>query len=341
MKDYTVYTQIQQLKRQGFKQAYVARTLSIHRQTVKKYWDMPVDDFEMKTYAVNRTKLLENYESIILQWLVDYPAMKAAQICDWLKERCKASFNERTVRRYVKFLREKHNIKKEIIQRDYEAIEDPPMGEQLQLDFGEKRMLSVTGTYIKVRCAAFALSNSRQKYLIFQQHPFRAFELVNALKKCFCFYGGMPREIVIDQDKVMTVSENYGDIIHTYEFEKFKQECKFDVYLCRKSDPESKGRIENVVNYVKGNFLENRIYVDDKILNDDAFKWLDRTGNAKVHGTTHMIPAEVFKKEREFLRPLPDLQVENKPNIQRMVRKDNTILYQSNRYSVPLGTYAT
>jgi len=32
-----------------------------------------------------------------------------------------------------------------------------------------------------------------------------------------------------------------GDIIHTFEFEKFRQECKFKVYLCRAADPESKG----------------------------------------------------------------------------------------------------
>jgi len=41
--------------------------------------------------------------------------------------------------------------------------------------------------------------------------------------------GGVPKELIFDQDKLMTVSENYGDIIYTYEFEKFKQAMGFTV----------------------------------------------------------------------------------------------------------------
>lgn len=47
----------------------------------------------------------------------------------------------------------------------------------------------------------------------------------------------------------MAVSENYGDIIYTHEFEKFKQIMGFKVRLCRKADPESKGRVEAVIKY--------------------------------------------------------------------------------------------
>ena len=145
--------------------------------------------------------------------------------------------------------------------------------------------------------------------------------------------------MVFDQDSVVSVSENYGDVVHTYEFEKLRQECKFDVYLCRRSDPESKGKIESVVKFVKQNFLENRIYSDDETLNWSAAEWLDRTGNGKINGTTRQIPAEAFKAEREFLRPLPTIITTGDEKIYRTVRKDNTILYDSNRYSVPLGTY--
>lgn len=34
------------------------------------------------------------------------------------------------------------------------------------------------------------------------------------------------------------------------------------VRLCRKSDPESKGRVEAVVKYMKNNFAKNRYYMD-------------------------------------------------------------------------------
>ena len=61
-----------------------------------------------------------------------------------------------------------------------------------------------------------------------------------------------------------------------------------EVYLCRGADPESKGKIENTVKFIKGNFLNNRLYVDDEILNRCCLDWLERTGNAKAHGTTSL-----------------------------------------------------
>ena len=147
--------------------------------------------------------------------------------------------------------------------------------------------------------------------------------------------------MVFDQDSIVCVSENNGDIIYTYEFEKFRQECKMEIYLCRGADPESKGKIENTVKFLKGNFFNNRLYVDDEILNRSCLDWLERTGNAKVHGTTKKIPAQVLKEEREYLRPLGTVDQNVSSYILRTVRKDNTIIYDSNRYSVPLGTYNT
>lgn len=43
--------------------------------------------------------------------------------------------------------------------------------------------------------------------------------------------------------------------------------------------------------------------------------------------------------EREHLRPVPVQSGMMDAVITRKVRKDNTIVYESNRYSVPLGTY--
>ncbi|MDD4148336.1 MAG: IS21 family transposase [Candidatus Cloacimonetes bacterium] len=330
---------ILQLKEKGFKQARVASMLGIHRNTVKRYWDMSADEFEENTFTVNRTKLLSEYEGTIVRWLTEYPSTSAAQVCDWLKEHYNEYFKERTVSRYVKDLRIKYSLKKTARPRDYEAVEELPVGQQIQVDFGEKWMKSIYGVRTKVRFVAFVLSYSRFKYVQFQDRPFTAVDLVRCCQDCFRYIGGMPRELVFDQDSVVAISENCGDIVHTYEFEKLRQECKFSIYLCRKNDPESKGKIENVVKYVKYNFLENRLYVDSDVLNQSCLDWLDRTANAKMHGTTKRIPAEMFKIEREHLQPLLGIEININSYILRTVRKDNTIVYDSNRYSVPLGTY--
>ena len=160
------------------------------------------------------------------------------------------------------------------------------------------------------------------------------------MTECFRYFDGMPDEIVFDQDSIVCVSENNGDVILTYEFEKFGQQCGFKVYMCRAADPESKGKVENAVRYVKHGFLENRLYpFDDETLNNCAVAWLERTANAKIHGTTRKVPAEVFKQERDYLKPVPITENCVNACVRRTVRKDNTIIFNSNRYSVPIGTY--
>jgi hypothetical protein len=138
----------------------------------------------------------------------------------------------------------------------------------------------------------------------------------------------------------MVVSENSGDIIHTQGFSAFLAETKLKVRVCRKADPESKGLIESSVKFVKGNFMANRLYMGLDIFNQSFEDWLIRTGNGQKHGTTKRAPSEMFMEEQEHLLPLyGTAPAEIKEEMDRTVRQDNTVLYLSNRYSVPLGTY--
>lgn len=339
MKGFKMYHQIMQLKELGFSKSRTAKQLNINRETVTRYWDMTADGFERQLNTTNRLQVLSKYEATIVQWIKQYPTLTAAQVCDWLKEHYREAFKERTVSRYVKELRDKYRLLKSNYPREYEAVEDLPMGQQLQVDFGEKWMQSIEGTRVKVRFAAFVLATSRFKWACFQTRPFTTTDLVGACHKCFQYLGGMPLELVFDQDSIVSVSENYGDIIHTYEFEKFRQDCGISIYLCRKADPESKGKIESVVKFIKYNFVENRLFADEEILNASFLDWLDRTGNAKIHSTTKRVPSEDFETERDYLRPLPGISDNKDIYLYRTVRKDNTFIYDSNRYSVPLGTY--
>jgi len=317
------------MRQAGFSQRQVARRLGINRKTVKRYWEMPVNEYEEMSSAICRMQYLDKYQAQIIGWLREYPDLTAAQVWDWLKEHYREEVSERTVSRYVKQLREEYGLKKSEAPRAYEAVPELPMGQQMQVDFGQKLMPNVDGGQTKVYVAAFLLSRSRYKYAQMQSWPFTSVDLVRICHDCFQYMGGMPAELVFDQDSIVCVSENTGDIIYTYEFEKFRQECKLSIRMCRGADPESKGKIENTVKYIKGNFLSNRLYVDDGILNGSCLDWLERTANAKVHGTTKLVPAKVFQEEREYLRPLPVCDQVKRPVICRTVRKDNTIIYDS------------
>jgi len=79
----------------------------------------------------------------------------------------------------------------------------------------------------------------------------------------FRYFGGRTGEIVYDQDRATTVAENAGDLIFTESFEAYRKHAGFSIFLCHGYDPQSKGKIESMVKYVKRNFLARRIYGAD------------------------------------------------------------------------------
>jgi transposase len=336
-----MYGKIQAMKEQGFSIRQVSRIIRVSRNTIAKYWEMPPDEYAGAYQAVNRLTALMRYEAVVVRWLETYPCMTAAQVRDWLEERHCLDAADRTVRRFVANIREKHGITRQMEpKREYEAVEELPKGHQLQLDFGEKTVRDAySSRYIKLYFVVFTLSYSRYQWGIFQDRPFLSADLVRALYGCFDYFGGMPHQLVYDQDSIIVVSENGGDIIHTQAFSAFLAESKIDVRVCRKSDPETKGMIEASVKFIKGNFMDNRLYMGIDLWNQAFGEWLIRAAKRR-HGTTKRSPVEMFMEEQEYLLPLYGVRPsEITEDMDRNVRPDNTVWYRSNRYSVPYGTY--
>lgn len=338
------HVQVHQLRKEGFSIAAISRKCELSRNTVYAYLEM---EFEEAVNWVNdlktRKRKLDPYRDTILGWLKEHPDLSASQISDWLEERC--SFNDvgdSTVRTYVKELREQYHIPKTTHSRTYEAVEELPKGKQMQVDFGEITVGTTQGGKIKIYVIAFVLSHSRYKYAEWQDRPFNTRDVLRCHENAFQYYGGRTDEIVYDQDKLISVSENGGDIIYTKEFQAYKQQRGFRIYLCRAADPESKGKVENVVKFIKRNFAKNRLFHQIDTWNEQCLAWLKRKGNFQVHNTIKKRPVEVFAVEKPHLREVSTiLSFESNlaPSITRIVHKDNIIKYRSNRYSVPLGTY--
>jgi len=340
-----MYGKIKELKRKGFNKSQVSRKLGKDYKTILKYWEMTVEEYSAeKEYASTRIYKAEPYEDYVVENLRKYPDMSAAQLYDWIMEKQNEKqlpFKARAFRSFVAEIRLKYVIPKPTRIRQYQAVDDPPMGDQSQVDMGEITLNTYNGKRKKVYCFAIVLSHSRYKYVYWQEMPFTTETFVMCHQLAFKYFGGRTREIVYDQDKILAVSENHGDIIYTEGFQAYISECKFDIYLCRGADPESKGRIESVVGYAKHGFAEHRTLHDIDSFNDDCLDWLDRTGNGKTHGTTKKVPAKVFSIEKQYLKPVQELKFNYATNtiIPYAVRKDNIILYKSNRYRVPKGTY--
>lgn len=339
-----LYIEIHQLRTKRLRISQIARKLKISRNTVYKYLNMTFEEAVEEFGTIERKKKLDPYRDWIVTWLQENPSMSGAQILDWLQEKFPdLQVGESTVRRYVKEMREIYQIEKTDEPREHEAVDELPPGKQMQVDWGQTIQKTIDNKDIKLYFIAFVLSHSRQKYMEWQDRPFTTKDTIRCHENAFRYFGGMTEEIVYDQDNLIAVSENAGDLILTKKFQAYVNERKFQIYLCRKADPQSKGKIENVVKYIKYNFAAHRIFSTIGDWNEKAWNWLERTGNYKVHQTIKKRPYEVYQLEKKHLRKIssPLSLTESNPIeiITRNVNKDNTIRYKSNRYSVPIGTY--
>lgn len=341
-----IFKQIQQLKSKGLNINQVARRLEISYQTVKKYWNSNEEGFKeiQKDQSIKRRKSrCDRYRQEVIDLLKDYPEFTSAQIFDRLQEKYKNTldFTEETLRNYVARIRQEIDLPKRKSQRNYQIVIEAEPGSQAQIDFGEIQVRRAENKKkrIKLYCIVVVLSYSRYKYCFWQDHPFNSREVAEAHQKAFLYYGGIPKELVYDQDSRIVASENYGEIVFVETFQSYLNQLPVKTYICRPADPESKGKVENAVGYLKNNFARGRLFKDIQTWNRECLDWLNRRGNGKAHQTIKEIPAERFEIERSYLQPVPQRVKIPDVIINYRLNKDNTLTYHSNRYEVPYGSY--
>lgn len=329
----------------GLTRSQISRELGINIKTVRKYLKMSYDDFiSSESYKRMYLRILDPYETIVCDWLHQHPDLSSSQVHDWLREKYAdlPCVNPKTVFNFVRYIRAKYNLTKPSVSspRQYFPVEETPYGEFAQADFGEMWMQREDGRRLKVYFFVMVMCRSRKKYVYFNSTPFNTAMTIYAHEKAFEYYGGKPKKIIYDQDSVLIHDENYGDCLLTKAFNAFVNQEHIECIFCRKSDPESKGKVENVVKYVKYNFLKCRTFYDIAQLNDEGVRWLSRTANGLPHNTIKRIPDNEFLEEQKYLIPYY-----GKPSIparsmtEYYVHKSNVIIYHSNRYSVPSNTF--
>lgn len=345
LKKYTMWYKVKEFLSKNYKTTQISSMLGIHRQTVAKYRDMTEEEFvNSQSYDRKYGHKLDEYEAFVVEELRLCPSLSSPQIHDHLKEKFSGLpiVSDRTVYNFVTRIRSEYGLPKENEPsfRPYEMQPQTPYGEYAQVDFGERWMKDRDGRSVKVYFFVMSLSRSRYKFVYFSLRPFTTALAVYAHELGFQYYGGVPEKIVYDQDKVLLNDENLGDFVLTRGFKTLVRECGFTPVFCRKSDPESKGKIENAVKYVKYNFLRGRVFVDIDTLNEQGLAWLERTANGTEHHGIRRIPAEEFKQEKASLKPYNGVPTEPKEDIRQYhVRKDNVVNYHGNYYTVPTGTY--
>lgn len=339
-----MWYEVQRLTSQELNKSQIHRETGLDRSTVRKYQNMEENEFHNWIKKPrNLPKKLSEYKPFVKQMLSKKSYLSAAQIEDRLKEKYNdlPKIHSKTVYNFVMGIREQYDLPKPktTSTREFEKLPEPDFGKQAQVDFGETWMQTKEEKRKKIYFFTIQLSRSRYKFVVFDNKPFTAKTSVEAHHLAFDYFQGVPKEILYDQDSVFIHDENLGDYLLTMKFSNFCKSQDFKAIFCRKADPQSKGKIENVVKYIKQNFLRGRDFKNIDLLNQQALAWLERTGNKKKHSSTKLIPTEQWEEEKEHLLPIK-MQIKNNKELKSYkVRKDNTICYKSNFYSLPLDTY--
>lgn len=339
MVDRKMYQRIQDLKKKGYGKLAIGRNLKLDPATVRKYYSMIPEEY--RTYqreTLTRGKIFDEYKSEILAVYEsnEYRKLNMSGVYDYLEEKFKAlPAGEKSLRNYIHFLERIGELEYQNTARLYTEVPELPYGKQMQLDFGEYKFKSGLKIYI----FALVLSGSRYKYIVFQDTPFKTIDVILHLLDAFDYFGGYAIELVIDQDSLMVVSENYGEILYTKQFASFIEEMGIKMYVCRKADPESKGKIENVIKYVKYNFLSLRDFEIVEEANESLSKWLNRRANGKISQASKKVPSLAIEEERKYLKPLKN-SIYRKPTYlgreDRTVSEKSYIMIEGKEYSVPL-----
>src|SRR5919108_48352 len=179
-------------------------------------------------------------------------------------------------------------------------------GEQAQVDFGHCTYATPEGARRGIWVFVLVLSWSRALYVEFVRRADTATFLrchVNA----FGALGGVPQRCLYDNPKIVVLDrDEAGQPVWNPRFLDFALRVGFAAALCHPYRPQTKGKVERGVGYVKGNFWPTARFVDDADLNRQAQAWVDAVANVRVHGTTRERPVDRLALERPRLRALPE-----------------------------------
>ncbi len=187
-------------------------------------------------------------------------------------------------------------------------VDDPPAGQEAQIDFGEMGRLvdTETGKRRALWALIVTLSFSRLQFVwpTFRQTTEAVCE---ALDRAWGFFGAMPISIIPDNTKAMIKDPDALSPILVDAFLDYVQARRLFVDPARVRSPKDKPRVENQVAYVRESWFDGESFVDLGDARRSAELWCREIAGARVHGTTRRVPHELFESvEKLAMRPPPD-----------------------------------
>ncbi len=319
------HVEIRSLKENGVSWSEISKMMGADRKTVKKYASLDqYSPFFRKEKAGGK---LEPYKQHILSRLEKYP-LSAVRIYEEI--RAQGYTGRMTILRdFMKSVRK---------ESSYDAVmlfETAP-GQQAQVDWGEFGKIEVDGEMLKLHGFHMILGHSRMRYVEFTT-SMDLRTLVRCHVNAYKYFGGAPHENLYDNMKqvVLKRRKNSNDSDFQPLFSDFMAYYGTATKLCRIRKPRTKGKVENLVHYVKDNFFLGTEFTSLADLNMKAGAWMEKV-NAQAHSTTGEPPVQRLQKERPLL-----IQIAGRPDyrisevLYRKARSSCMVSVYSGEYSVP------
>lgn len=266
-----------------------AELLNISVNTVKKYSEMSLHESVDHFQGIKRKSQFEVAMDFIDEKIEKFPKITATKLHrQVLEEHPGITAKVRAFRKFIRPIKEKCKNKK---IRHYHPVLETKDGSQVQVDLGEMHVeKDNSGNTMKIYFVVFVFSYSRMMFVHFQNRPYKTKDFIKAHLAAFQFFGGVAKEYVYDQTKLVVIEEKYREVWFNKEFHQFANKYDFLPVVCEGYDPESKGKVERAVQYVKKDFLYGEYFSDINALKRASKKWLNEVANNRIHATTKRKP---------------------------------------------------
>jgi transposase len=211
-------------------------------------------------------------------------------------------------------------------------------GELLQIDWGEVRRFRFTQPDLLGQTRYFFAA--RLKYSRFMWVRFttdmREETLLRCLISSFVALGGVPWVVTSDNMKTIILGRDASDqpIWHP-AFQQCAAEFGFLPAVCTPAAANQKGAVENLVKFVKGNFLAGRTFYDDADWAQDSAAWLTRVNDERPSEATQRLPRQLLADEQPHFGSLPAVAHDYGMFESVKVSRESLVAIATNRYSVP------
>lgn len=314
------YLDIVELWRAGRSISEISRQTGHDRKTVRRLLEQGPPGPRAPRQVSSK---LDPFREYLIKRLIDDKVTNAAVLFDEIRAR--GYDGGRSI--LWDFLRPLRGVLEDKVTPRFET----PPGKQAQADWGDFKKPARR----RVNGFVFTLGFSRAMYLEFSDTQALA-ALLTCHENAFKYLGGVPEEVLYDRMKTVWLRDDHrGDPVFHPGLLDFAAHYGYRPRLCKARRPQTKGKVENGVGYVRKNFWPRVVgYEGAGDLNLSAVHWLDHTANTRIHGTTGEHPLDRLPLEQlrllDGVPPYRALVLER-----RRVDRDSYVSYASNWYSVP------